>query len=58
MDHAARVRELDREADVDERAQQRAAAVSAAGSMRSASVVPASRFIVKYGRPSRSRPSS
>ena len=51
MDDAARVRELDREADVDERAQQRAAAARALARAASASVVPASRFIVKYGRP-------
>jgi hypothetical protein len=50
------VRELDRETDVDERAQQRCWVV--VGSSTSASVVPVSRFIVKNGRPSASVPSS
>ena len=65
MDDAARVRELDREADVGERAQQalprepRGASRSPArASSTSASVVPASRFIAKNGRPRVVAPSS
>ena len=57
MHDAARVRELDREADVDERAQQRLDRRLVARAA-CASVSPASRFIVKYGRPSASVPSS
>ena len=62
MDDAARVRELDREADVDERAQQRArdtrAVLASLAQPRETSSAAASRFIVKYGRPSASVPSS
>ena len=56
---AARVRELDREAHVDERAQQAARAWTRRdrAADRRASC-PASRFIVKYGRPASSTPTS
>ena len=66
MDDAARVRELDREADVGERAQQalarerrdRSRRRRASCAITSASVVPASCFITKNGWPSPSYQSS